>query len=291
MLNNWRIGRPFGIDLYISSWFWLLPIIVFVTSFADGGLGDAATNTAFALAVFVCVALHELGHALAARGYGIRTRDITLYPIGGVARLERMPEKPSAEIVIALAGPAVNVVLAFLLGGVWLAGHSAVESMGTAATWGSDFVGRLALANVVLAVFNMIPAFPMDGGRVLRAFLCWFTNRVTATTIAGVVGAVCAVLIGLFGLGLFGGSFNPLLVFLAVSVFLMGQQEVRMVRVQAEEERRRREWEEGQAGWDDDDPRWDRGGRAGGDGWVYDARTGEWIEYRDGWPTGRFRRY
>lgn len=290
MLNNWRIGRPFGIDLYISGWFWLLPIIVFVTSFADGGLPAAATNTAFALAVFGCVALHELGHALSARGYGIRTRDITLYPIGGVARLEHMPEKPSAEIVIALAGPAVNVVLALLLGGVWLAGHPTLEGLGTLTHWGSDFVGRLALANVVLAVFNMIPAFPMDGGRVLRAFLCWFTSRVTATNIAGVVGAIFAVLIGLSGLGLFGGTFNPLLLFLAVSVFMMGQQEVRMVRMQAEEERRRREWEEEQAGWDEYHPRWDRGGRAGGDGWVYDARSGEWIEYRDGWPTGRFRR-
>lgn len=281
-IANWRIGRPFGIDLYISSWFWLLPIIVFVTSFADGGFANAATNTAFALAVFGCVALHELGHALAARGYGIRTRDITLYPIGGVARLEHMPEKPFGEIVIALAGPAVNVVLAVLLGGVWLVGHTAFEEMGTAAHWGSDFVGKLALANVVLAVFNMIPAFPMDGGRVLRAFLSWFTSRVTATTIAGVVGAVCAVLIGLYGLV----TVNFMLMFLAVSVFLMGQQEVRMVKMQSEEDRRRREWEEEQAGWDD----YDRGGRAGGDGWVYDTRSGEWIEYRDGWPTGRFRR-
>ena len=110
MFNNWRIGRPFGIDLFISGWFWLLPILIFATSFANGGIDSALFDTASIVALFGCVALHELGHALAARGYGIHTRDITLYPIGGVARLERMPEKPSAEMVIALAGPAVNVL-------------------------------------------------------------------------------------------------------------------------------------------------------------------------------------
>jgi Zn-dependent protease len=279
MFSNWRIGRPFGIDLFISGWFWLLPLVIFVLSFANGGFDSALFDTASLLAVFACVALHELGHALAARGYGIRTRDITLYPIGGVARLERMPERPSAEMVIALAGPAVNVAIALVLGAVWFAGNGTLASLGSAGDWTNDFVARLAVANVALVVFNLIPAFPMDGGRVLRAFLSWFTHRTTATEIAGVVGAGFAILFGLYGLV----TFNLLLVFLAVSVFMMGRQEVQAVRM--EEEYKRRE-----AMWDDEDE-WSsrRDGRGGRDGWVFHTDSGEWVEYRDGWPVRRFR--
>ncbi len=281
MFSNWRIARPFGIDVFVSGWFWLLPVLIFATSYAEGGFDTAVFNTASLLAVFVCVALHELGHALAARGYGIRTRDITLHPIGGVARLERMPEKPSAEIAIALAGPAVNVALAAVFGGLWFAGQSFLGPMGSAAGWVSDFIGRLALANVVLVVFNLIPAFPMDGGRVLRASLSWVTSRETATNIAGWVGAGFAVLFGLYGFGLFGGAFNPMLVFLAVAVFMMGRQEVRAVRVQEQQKREQAESEAAEREW--------QSGRAEPDGWVYDADAGEWVEYRDGHPVRRFR--
>jgi Zn-dependent protease len=278
MFGNWRVGRPFGIDVFVSGWFWLLPIIVFATSFADGGFDSALFNTASVLAVFVCVGLHEFGHALSARAYGINTRDITLYPIGGVARLERMPEQPSAEIVIALAGPAVNVVLAAVFGGLWFAGQS---FLGSPTGWLSDFIGRLALANFGLVVFNLIPAFPMDGGRVLRAFLSWFTTRETATNVAAWVGAGFAVLFGIWGIV----QLNFLLVFLAVSVFLMGRQEVRAVRWQEEQKRREREWEEEERAW-----RNGFAGRGEPDGWVYDADAGEWVEYRDGRPVRRFRR-
>lgn len=282
MFNNWRIGRPFGIDLFISGWFWLLPLVIFATSFANGGFDSAVFDTASLLAVFGCVALHELGHAMAARGYGIRTRDITLYPIGGVARLERMPEKPSAEMVIALAGPAVNVAIALVLGAIWFAGHRTLGSLGSAGDWTNDFVARLAVANVALVVFNLIPAFPMDGGRVLRAFLSWFTHRTTATEIAGVVGAVFAVLFGIYGLV----TFNLLLVFLAVSVFMMGRQEVQAVRHEEAFKRREMMWDE--EGYDDR-RRPDHGGRDGHNGWVFHSDTGEWVEYRDGWPVRRFR--
>lgn len=285
MFNNWRIGRPFGIDVFISGWFWLLPIVIFATSFANGGVDAALFDTASVIALFGCVALHELGHALAARGYGIRTRDITLYPIGGVARLERMPEKPSAEMVIALAGPAVNVGLALLFGGLWFIGQEMIGQMGSVVGWASDFIARLALANIVLVVFNMIPAFPMDGGRVLRAFLSWFTRRETATTIAGWVGAVFAVLFGLYGLL----TVNLLLMFLAVSVFMMGRQEVQAVRMEEEMKRRRRAtWEE-EAEWYDDREHPNQSDRGRYHGWVYDQNTGEWVEYRDGQPVQRFR--
>lgn len=290
MFANWRVGRPFGIDVFVSGWFWLLPILIFATSYADGGFDSALFNTASLLAVFVCVGLHELGHALAARGYGIPTRDITLYPIGGVARLERMPERPSAEIVIALAGPAVNVVLAAVFGGLWFAGQAVLGPSGTSAGWLSDFIGRLAIANVILVAFNLIPAFPMDGGRVLRAALSWFTNRETATNAAGWVGTGFAVLFGLYGLGLFGsGSFNPMLVFLAVSLFLMGRQEVMAVRWQERQKRRQAEWEAAEAEWRANRG-WGSAGRVERDGWVFDADAGEWVEYRDGWPVRRFRR-
>ncbi len=277
MFSNWRIGRPFGIDVFVSGWFWLLPVLIFATSYAEGGFDTAVFNTASLLAVFVCVALHELGHALAARGYGIRTRDITLHPIGGVARLERMPEKPSAEIAIALAGPAVNVALAAVFGGLWFAGQTFLGPMGSAAEWVSDFIGRLAFANVVLVVFNLIPAFPMDGGRVLRAFLSWFTSRETAMTVAGWVGAGFAVLFAIYGVA----TQNYLLAFLAVPLFLMGRQEVRAVRMQEQQKREQAEWEAAEREW--------HSGHAQVDGWVYDADGGEWVEYRDGRPVRRFR--
>ena len=190
MFNDWRIARPFGINLYVSGWFWILPVVVFATAFSGGGMAAAVVDTAAVLALFACVGLHELGHALAARGYGIRTRDITLYPIGGVARLERMPEKPSAEIAIALAGPAVNVSIALLLGGLMFAADALTGPAASLTAGHLDgFLGRLFWGNVGLVLFNLIPAFPMDGGRVLRAVLCWCTSRVTATTVAGWVGA------------------------------------------------------------------------------------------------------
>lgn len=284
MFSNWRIGRPFGIDLFISGWFWLLPILIFATSFAIGGIDAALFDTASVVALFGCVALHELGHALAARGYGIRTRDITLYPIGGVARLERMPEKPSAEMVIALAGPAVNVVLGLLAGGLWFIGRELFGPMGSVVGWASDFVARLALANVALVVFNMIPAFPMDGGRVLRAFLSWFTSRETATNVAGYVGAGFAVLFGIYGLL----TTNLLLVFLAVSVFMMGRQEVQAVRMEEAARRRRPMWDD-EHEWRDDRYKPSRDDRTGYHGWAYHPDTGEWVEYHNGWPVGRYR--
>lgn len=284
MFGNWRIGRPFGIDVFVSGWFWLLPLVVFLSSVSAGGFTAALINTLSLIALFACVALHELGHALAARGYGIRTRDITLYPIGGVARLERMPERPLAEIAIALAGPAVNVVIAAVLGAFLMAMNAMVVPTAAAVTV-YGFLERLFLGNVILVAFNLIPAFPMDGGRVFRAFMNWFTDRTTATRVAGVVGSVFAVLFGLFGL--FTG--NLLLVFLAVAVFLMGRQEVAAVKQQEAWKRRQAAWEDVEADWPD---RWYRSGRrdrAEGDGWVFDARTGEWTEYRNGWPMRGFR--
>jgi Zn-dependent protease len=282
MFSSWKVGRPFGIDLKLHSTFWLLPAFVFLTGWFDGGPRNALLDTAVILTVFGCVALHELGHALAARMYGIRTQDITLYPIGGVARLDRIPERPLPEIVIALAGPAVNVVIALLLLPLVLANGMLPSLWPSSLNPVPEFLVKVFASNVMLVVFNLIPAFPMDGGRVLRAFLSWFTDRVSATNAAATLGSVIAVCMGIYGL--FYGM--PMLVVLAVSLFIMGRQEAEMVRYTEAYRRRQRMWYDDV--WTEQQPTTRQRDR--NSGWVYDARTGDWIEYRDDDPFRRFRR-
>lgn len=187
--------------------------------YADGGFGAMMVGLSFTVLLFVCVVLHEFGHALAARAYGIRTPDITLLPIGGIARLERMPDKPWQEFVVALAGPAVNVVIAFALY-VVIGRTFHVQDVALVERGGGDLLMNLLAINVILVVFNLMPAFPMDGGRVLRALLATRLKYARATRIAAGIGQVVAVLFGL--LGLFG---NPMLLFIAVFVFFGAQQE------------------------------------------------------------------
>ena len=142
--------------------------------------------------------LHEFGHVFAARRYGVQTPDITLLPIGGVARLERIPEKPSEELVVALAGPAVNVVIAALLF-LALGGLPSMDDGTQVHNPGVDLLGRLAWVNISLVVFNLIPAFPMDGGRVLRALLASRLGYARGTRIAAGVGQAVAFALGLAG--------------------------------------------------------------------------------------------
>src|SRR4051812_10357831 len=194
MTSPWklRIGTAFGIPLYLHLTFFLLPLLILWASPEIGTAGQAAYLFGLVFAVFGCVVLHELGHALAARHYGIATRDITLYPIGGVARLERMSEKPWEEFWIAVAGPAVNVVIAGLLFS-FLMFSSAIDQVIPLPPLGLDFLGHLMLINVVLVLFNLVPAFPMDGGRVLRAMLALRLGHLKATQIAVRVGMILAV--------------------------------------------------------------------------------------------------
>lgn len=187
MRMSWRLGRVSGIEVFLH------PTFLFVPLFALGREGGAF-DVSLVLAAFGCVFLHELGHAFMARRFGIGTVDITIYPIGGVARLTRMPRSPGAEMLIALAGPAVNLVILAGLGGLGLLG---VFRAGTLA---GTFAEALMMVNGFLALFNLIPAFPMDGGRVLRALLSGWIGRVRATVVAAEIGKVLALLFGSYSL-------------------------------------------------------------------------------------------
>lgn len=218
-----RLAEIAGIGVYVHVTFLMLVAWVAITELANGrGVRAMANGVALILAVFGIVILHELGHALTAKRFGIRTRDITLLPIGGVARLERMPEKPSQELLVALAGPAVNVVLAAVLFVVLLLRGSFV------APWaehsGGNILDKLFWINVSLALFNLLPAFPMDGGRALRAALALRLDYVRATEIAARLGQGMALLFGAFGL-----FHNPMLLFIALFVWMGAQQEASMV--------------------------------------------------------------
>jgi Zn-dependent protease len=223
---KWRIGELSGIGVYVHWTFWLLPAWILFSTLS-AGVSVAVSALVFVFAIFGCVVLHELGHALAARHYGIGTRDITLYPMGGVASLERMPQRPSQELFIALAGPAVNVAIAAaLFAGAFLSGVG--YQLFYPGLVGGSFLANLMVVNVALVVFNLLPAFPMDGGRVLRAFLAMRMPYLQATTIAARVGQAVAIGFGALGL-VTGGT----LVLVAIFVFLAAQAELNMVRMQA----------------------------------------------------------
>ena len=200
MNRSFSLGSILGIAIKVHWTFFLLVTWIFLASLLSGSDMSAATSqAAFVLLLFGCVVLHELGHALAARCFGIQTEDITLLPIGGLARLERMPRHPFQEIVVALAGPAVNVVIATLL--LILIGlPSGGSSAFMGKLLGTGTLEQLVFVNIALVAFNMLPAFPLDGGRVLRALLAIFLDYSVATRSAARLGQVFAVGLGLLGL-------------------------------------------------------------------------------------------
>ena len=223
---QWKLGTFAGIDVFIHATFLLLIGWIGYSYWLQfGTIAKVIEGILFILALFLCVVLHEYGHALTARRYGIKTRDITLYPIGGVARLERMPDKPIEELWVALMGPAVNVVIAALLFVFLYVSRGAVPMIGLTVASG-DFLERLMAVNISLVLFNLIPAFPMDGGRVLRALLAMRLDYVRATQIAANIGQGLAFLFGLFGL-----FNNPFMLFIAFFVWIGASQEASMAQM------------------------------------------------------------
>jgi Zn-dependent protease/predicted transcriptional regulator len=210
-----KIARLSGIDVYLHFTFLLLIAWIGLAYWQlEGSVQAVITGVGFILALFFCVVLHELGHALTARKFGIRTRSIVLLPIGGIATIEKTPDDPRQEILIALAGPAVSLGIAALL---WLV-LSAGSGIGTATPLSlsdGSFLQRLMLVNLLLGAFNLLPAFPMDGGRVFRAVLSLRLGPLRATRIAAVVAQAAAILLAVVGM-----RYNLFLVLIAVFIWI-----------------------------------------------------------------------
>ena len=225
---SWKLARIAGIDVYVHATFFMMIAWIALMYWNESqSLGAVVEGVGFIIVLFVCIVLHEFGHALTAGHYGIRTRDITLLPIGGLARLERMPDVPVQELWVALAGPAVNVAIAVLLFGA-LQASGAWQSVDRIDVATGTFVERVMLANVFLVGFNLLPAFPMDGGRALRALLAIRMEYTRATQYAAHIGQGMAILFGFMGL-----QGNPMLIFIALFVWIGAGQEASMVQMKS----------------------------------------------------------
>lgn len=222
-----NIGSIAGTAIRVHVTFLLFLAFFFFVGLAAGSVLDAVKTVVFVVLLFACVLAHEFGHIFTARAFGVETPDVTLLPIGGVARLARIPEKPSQELLIAIAGPLVNVVIAAVLIAV-TSTHLGPTHFAAMESPNVSMIDRLAVVNLFLAIFNMIPAFPMDGGRVLRALLAIRLGHVRATEIAAAIGQWAAFVLGFIGL-----FYNPMLIFIAIFVYLAAASEAQMVSLRA----------------------------------------------------------
>jgi len=291
MLRPWKIGKFFGVETFLHWSFVLLPLYLLFINRNLGMMSAAATAIAGFVMLFF-VLLHEFGHVLAARAFGIPTQSVTLYPIGGVALMKRQAHTPFEEIVIALAGPAVNLVLAILLGlgqvifGIQFVG---IAGLVTGIKSFANFYEQLFVMNNFLLLFNLLPAFPMDGGRVLRAFLWFFIDLVSATRIASYIAIPIAILLAIVGL-VFG---NVFLMLIAGLVVLLGQFELWALRMRLAEKQRREayaaamqapvstvEYANGTARQPPE---------LNFDGYTWDAHEQGWVEWRAGRPIRFYR--
>ncbi len=225
---SWHVATLAGIPIYLHGTFLAFVVFILISDWTrERDLAAAVVGVTFVLAIFASVVLHELGHAVTAKRFGIRTRDITLLPIGGIARLERMPDVPRQELWVALAGPAVNVVLAGAVYLVLLVARQGGPALSLDPRIGG-LGGRFVAVNLWLAGFNLVPAFPMDGGRVLRAVLAERMDYVRATEVAASLGQGLALIFGFIGL-----FANPFLVFIALFVWMGASGEASIVQMRS----------------------------------------------------------
>ncbi len=227
MKHALTIGRPFGISVSVH-WTFLLIIawIIFLNLQQGAGTQQIIYSILFVVALFICVVIHELSHSLMARKYGIPTRSITLLPIGGLTDLQKMPEKPKQEFAVSVAGPLSNIAIAIVLSLLLLITHNFnISTSNLQAITGKNFFLLLTFANLMLAIFNLLPAFPMDGGRIFRSLMAMYFSREKATYIAMNMGKIFA-----FGLAVLGIFVNPFLIFIAIFIFIGAQKEYEQVR-------------------------------------------------------------
>ena len=224
---SYRIATILGTEIRIHVTFVLLVAWYAFNAWSTGGRDAAVATAVFVLLVFLCILLHEFGHILAARRYGIRTPEVLLSPIGGLARLERLPEEPRQELIVALAGPAVTLLIALGLGG-WLQLTGQQQELRLLTPGSGHLVSDLFRVNVFLLVFNLIPAFPMDGGRVLRALLSRRMGPVRGTRIAARIGQLFAFILAMIGL-----TGSPMLIIIAGFIYLAAEGEAQAVETRA----------------------------------------------------------
>lgn len=231
MKANLNLGSISGINIKVHWTFMFLILWIVLSEIKQGGnFKSILFNIALVLAVFFCVILHELGHALTAKYYGISTKRITIWPIGGMAMMEKIPESPKQELIVTMAGPFVNIIIALLLYFIIpvkeLMHSNFTETFEILSSFTiQNFLFYLYIVNIALVVFNLIPAFPMDGGRILRALLAIKMHRVKATQLASSIGQFMAVMFLLIGL-----LYNPFLIFIALVIFLGAYGENEIVR-------------------------------------------------------------
>jgi Zn-dependent protease/predicted transcriptional regulator len=227
MKGSFKLGIIAGIGIFIHWSFSLIIAYIIYSNYRAGHNVEQITwSVIFILSIFMTVFLHELGHALAAKRYNIKTKDITILPIGGLARLERIPEKPSEELVVAIAGPLVNIALAVITGlFITIPDLKELTVQLTGGVNQSNFFLNFFVVNIWLAIFNLVPAFPMDGGRILRAILSMKFERHVATNIAARIGQLLALIFIFIGF-----NSNPFLIFIGLFIILGAQAEVEMTK-------------------------------------------------------------
>jgi Zn-dependent protease/CBS domain-containing protein len=222
-----NVGSIAGTAIRIHITFLLFLAWLGMIYYRQGGAEAAWQGTLFIALIFLCVLLHELGHVFAARRYGVQTRDVTLWPFGGIASMERMPDKPAEELIVAVAGPAVNVAIATVLL-LWLWPQLDPENLAKLEDPAVSLAVKVAGANIILVLFNLIPAFPMDGGRVLRAILAMRMGNARATETAATIGQGFAILFGVLGI-----FYNPMLIIIAAFIFLAASGEATQAQLRA----------------------------------------------------------